>query len=144
MLTPLCLCLITRSPNSRLRTLRGNQNTLLSQTKTSHPPTNLTRSPNPLHNSGKNFRSNQTARFFSDYDHTRSPFFFALAAPMACASFAKLNAASSPWIGGQQSFSRRNRLSTPRVSVPIRAKAYTDELVQTAVSLIFSLIPPNP
>lgn len=58
---------------------------------------------------------------------------------MACASFAKLNAASSQWIG-QQSFTQRTgsssstRFMTRRVSVPIRAGAYTQELVQTAVS----------
>lgn len=58
---------------------------------------------------------------------------------MACASFAKLNAASSQWIG-QQSFTQRTgsssstRFATRRVSVPIRAGAYTEELVKTAVS----------
>ncbi|KAK7852327.1 fructose-bisphosphate aldolase 3 [Quercus suber] len=54
---------------------------------------------------------------------------------MACA---KLNAASSQWIG-QQSFTQRQgsssastRFATRRVSFPIRAKAYSEELVQTA------------
>ena len=58
---------------------------------------------------------------------------------MACA---KLNAASSQWIG-QQSFTQRQgssssstRFATRRVSFPIRAKAYSEELVQTAVSAI--------
>lgn len=55
---------------------------------------------------------------------------------MACSSLAKLNAASSQWIG-QQSFTQRHgsstSLSTRRVAVPIRAKAYTDELILTAV-----------
>lgn len=56
---------------------------------------------------------------------------------MAC----KLSATSSQWIG-QQSFTQRNGSSSStrlvsaprRVSFPIQAKAYTDELVQTAVS----------
>lgn len=58
---------------------------------------------------------------------------------MACATFLKLNAPSSQWIG-QQSFTQRSgsstRLASRRVSVPIRAGAYTDELVKTAVSLL--------
>ena len=60
---------------------------------------------------------------------------------MACASFAKLNSLSSQWIG-QQSISSRRGSSTHfaarRVSVPIRAGAYTDELIQTAVSFLLS------
>ncbi|KAJ9708302.1 hypothetical protein PVL29_000384 [Vitis rotundifolia] len=54
---------------------------------------------------------------------------------MASVSFAKLNAPSSQWIG-QQSFSQRQgssaRFPARRVSVPIRAGSYSEELVQTA------------
>ncbi|KAF5731725.1 riboflavin biosynthesis protein PYRD chloroplastic [Tripterygium wilfordii] len=57
---------------------------------------------------------------------------------MACASFAKLNAASSQWIG-QRSFAQRpessTHLATSQVSVPIRASSCTEELVKTTVSL---------
>ncbi|EXC09731.1 hypothetical protein L484_019829 [Morus notabilis] len=53
---------------------------------------------------------------------------------MACANLVKLNSSSSLWIG-QQSFSQRRRSSARRVAAsPIRAGAYTDELVKTAVS----------
>ena len=56
---------------------------------------------------------------------------------MACLSFAKLNASSSQWIA-QQSFSqKRGSSSRRRVSLLIRAGAYSDELVQTAVSFWF-------
>lgn len=56
---------------------------------------------------------------------------------MASLSFAKLNASSSQWIA-QQSFSqKRGSSSRRRLSVPIRAGAYSDELVQTAVSFWF-------
>lgn len=55
---------------------------------------------------------------------------------MACASFTKLNASSSQWIG-QQSFNQRpassSRLPVRRVSV-VRAGSYSEELVKTAVS----------
>lgn len=58
---------------------------------------------------------------------------------MASASFVKLNASSSPWIG-QLSFNQRTgssaRLPATRVSV-IRAGSYSEELVKTAVSLSF-------
>uniref|UniRef100_A0A9I9CL60 Fructose-bisphosphate aldolase n=1 Tax=Cucumis melo TaxID=3656 RepID=A0A9I9CL60_CUCME len=54
---------------------------------------------------------------------------------MASLSFAKLNASSSQWIA-QQSFSqKRGSSSRRRLSVPIRAGAYSDELVQTAKSV---------
>ncbi|KAF4355089.1 hypothetical protein G4B88_004301 [Cannabis sativa] len=57
----------------------------------------------------------------------------------ACASFVKLNASSSNWIG-QQSFaqprgSSSSRLTRSRVALPIRAGAYTDELVKTAKTI---------
>ncbi|KAF4350981.1 hypothetical protein F8388_021688 [Cannabis sativa] len=57
----------------------------------------------------------------------------------ACASFVKLNASSSNWIG-QQSFaqprgSSSSRLTRNRVALPIRAGAYTDELVKTAKTI---------
>ncbi|KAK8567755.1 hypothetical protein V6N13_105708 [Hibiscus sabdariffa] len=56
---------------------------------------------------------------------------------MACAYFAKLNAASVYSIGGQKSFTQRPRsstsLATRTVSLPIRAGSYTDELIQTAL-----------
>lgn len=56
---------------------------------------------------------------------------------MASVTFAKFNASSSQWIG-QQSFSQRQgssaRFPARRVSVPIRAGSYSEELVQTAVS----------
>nr|KJB61142.1 hypothetical protein B456_009G342900 [Gossypium raimondii] len=58
---------------------------------------------------------------------------------MACVSFAKLNAPSSSWIVGQQSLPQRSgssaRLATRRVSLPIRAGAYTDELIKTAKTI---------
>jgi len=58
---------------------------------------------------------------------------------MASASFVKLNASSSPWIG-QRSFNQRSgsssRSPAARVSV-IRAGSYSDELVKTAVSFRF-------
>ncbi|KAJ0449296.1 hypothetical protein HanHA89_Chr17g0726821 [Helianthus annuus] len=58
---------------------------------------------------------------------------------MASASFVKLNASSSPWIG-QRSFNQRpgssSRSSAARVSV-IRAGSYSEELVQTAVTFSF-------
>ncbi|RVX12527.1 Fructose-bisphosphate aldolase 3, chloroplastic [Vitis vinifera] len=54
---------------------------------------------------------------------------------MASVTFAKFNASSSQWIG-QQSFSQRQgssaRFPARRVSVPIRAGSYSEELVQTA------------
>ncbi|GMN38666.1 hypothetical protein TIFTF001_007898 [Ficus carica] len=52
---------------------------------------------------------------------------------MASASFVKINASAPQWIG-QQSFSqRRGGSSARRVSAsPIRASAYSDELVKTA------------
>uniref|UniRef100_A0A2P2KMV3 Fructose-bisphosphate aldolase n=1 Tax=Rhizophora mucronata TaxID=61149 RepID=A0A2P2KMV3_RHIMU len=58
---------------------------------------------------------------------------------MACATFAKLSAASSPWIG-QQPITQRPGSSaclaaTRRASLPIRASAYTEELVKTAKSI---------
>ncbi|GMI87856.1 hypothetical protein HRI_002454900 [Hibiscus trionum] len=59
---------------------------------------------------------------------------------MACATFVKLNAASFYSIGGQKSFTQRPGSSTPltgarRVSLPIRAGSYTDELIKTAKSI---------
>ncbi|KAK8579437.1 hypothetical protein V6N13_142647 [Hibiscus sabdariffa] len=58
---------------------------------------------------------------------------------MPSVSFAKLNAPSSTWIGGQQSLSQRSgsstRLATRRVSLPIRAGVYTDELIKTAKTI---------
>uniref|UniRef100_A0A6M2EIR7 Fructose-bisphosphate aldolase n=1 Tax=Populus davidiana TaxID=266767 RepID=A0A6M2EIR7_9ROSI len=52
---------------------------------------------------------------------------------MACASFVKLNVASSSWTGQKSSFGKRSPgSSTRRVSFSIRASSYTDELVQTA------------
>lgn len=61
---------------------------------------------------------------------------------MASASFVKINASAPQWIG-QQSFSqRRGGSSARRVSAsPIRASAYSDELVKTAVSI--PLLCPN-
>ncbi|KAI3990070.1 hypothetical protein MKX01_013556 [Papaver californicum] len=58
---------------------------------------------------------------------------------MASMSMVKLNASSSQWIG-QQSFNRKNNgslfsRSARRVSLPIRAGSYTDELVQTAKTI---------
>ncbi|KAI3834918.1 hypothetical protein MKW98_016031 [Papaver atlanticum] len=58
---------------------------------------------------------------------------------MASMSFVKLNASSSQWIG-QQSFNQKNNdplfsRSARRVSMPIRAGSYTDELVQTAKTI---------
>nr|KAJ0211626.1 hypothetical protein LSAT_V11C400163410 [Lactuca sativa] len=56
---------------------------------------------------------------------------------MASASFVKLNASSSPWIG-QRSFNQRPgsspRLPATRVSV-IRAGSYSEELVKTAKTI---------
>lgn len=91
------------------------------------PPTN------PPQTVIRRSRSNQSAK---ENEQARSC--YPLAEAMACASLSKLNAASSQWIG-QQSFTQRKGSSTRRVSVPIRAKAYTEELVETAVSHIIFL-----
>nr|DAD31930.1 TPA_asm: hypothetical protein HUJ06_010781 [Nelumbo nucifera] len=57
---------------------------------------------------------------------------------MVSAGLVKLNASSSQWIG-QQSFNQRPgsslRSAPRRVALPIRAGAYTEELVQTAKSI---------
>ncbi|KAJ6350978.1 hypothetical protein OIU78_006989 [Salix suchowensis] len=55
---------------------------------------------------------------------------------MASASFVKLNAASSSWMGQKSSLGKRSPgSSTRRVSFSTRASSYTDELVQTAKSI---------
>ncbi|CAI0383304.1 unnamed protein product [Linum tenue] len=54
------------------------------------------------------------------------------------ATFAKLDAASSTWIGRQSLSSRpqpSSRLAPSRVSLPIRAGHYTDELLKTAKTI---------
>lgn len=56
---------------------------------------------------------------------------------MASLSFAKLNASSSQWIAHQSFSQKRGSSSGRRLSVSIRAGAYSDELVQTAVSFLF-------
>ncbi|CAL0316401.1 unnamed protein product [Lupinus luteus] len=58
---------------------------------------------------------------------------------MSCASFVKLTTLSPHWIGNNPFSSRRGGSSpltaTRRVSLPIRATSYSDELVQTAKTI---------
>ncbi|CAN0871487.1 Fructose-bisphosphate aldolase 3, chloroplastic [Linum grandiflorum] len=51
------------------------------------------------------------------------------------ATFAKLDAASSPWIGHKSFASRSSRVAPSRVNFTVRASHYTDELVKTAKTI---------